>query len=82
MNLNKQKRIDINCKWWYINFKKSDELYCEGTSGDICSVIYKNKRKYISLGYLHYFTLKPIIEVREDKLKLIGIIWKANMYLT
>jgi hypothetical protein len=47
--------------------------YIEGTSGDI-SVIYKNKRKYISLGYLHYFTLKPIIEVREDKPKLIGII--------
>jgi hypothetical protein len=55
-------------------FKKGDELYCEGTYGDICSVIYKNKRRYISRGYLHYFSLKPIIEVREDKLKLIGII--------
>jgi hypothetical protein len=40
----------------------------------ISAVIYKNKRKYISLVISHYFTLKPIIEVREDKPKLIGII--------
>jgi hypothetical protein len=75
MNLSKQKKGSILIANDDISiFKKSDELYCEGTSGDICSVIYKNKRKYISLGYLHYFSLKPIIEVREDKLKLIGII--------
>jgi hypothetical protein len=79
MNLNKQKRIDINCKWWYINFKRW-WIILRRNSGDICSVIYKNKRKYIS-QYLHYFTLKPIIEVREDKPKLIGIIWKALEYV-
>tara|TARA_B110000971_G_C19775978_1_gene393045 strand:- start:116 stop:358 length:243 start_codon:yes stop_codon:yes gene_type:complete len=75
LNLNKIKKGSILIVNYDISiFKKSDELYCEGTSDDICFAMYKNKRYYITQSYLYHFSLKPIIEVREDKLKLIGII--------
>jgi hypothetical protein len=40
----------------------------------ISAQLYIKIKENILVCYLHYFTLKPIIEVREDKPKLIGII--------